>query len=169
LLPSIFASLVLAAYGLQELASLLPQRTAFLTIGITALLALQIVELYQFSSGPTRQPYADIARTLSNSSNKEDPVYTTWSYGIGSPVNFYLGRDRVQPLPGPSALPEKFIVLYRPAVAAEVDNVQSLFKDRPGSSLKDCRYFSTQNSSFGTRLCVVDRAQEMAKSTNASN
>jgi uncharacterized membrane protein len=88
LLPSIFASLALAAYGLQQISSLLPRRTTFLVLGIAALFSLQIAELYQVSSGPTRQPYAAIANTLSNTPNKEEPVYTTWSYGIGFPVNF---------------------------------------------------------------------------------
>ncbi|MEO8657428.1 MAG: hypothetical protein ABI693_03115 [Bryobacteraceae bacterium] len=154
-LPSILAALLLACYGLWRLSSLASKPSRVLAGGVTILFLLQVLPLWNDWPGPSRVPYAAIADTLGRT-DRELPVYTTWPYGIGEPVAFYLQRSRpIDELPAdPTTLPEKCIVLYRPAAPREDTAVHSLFHQ---FEITSQQYYSPHNSVWGTRLLVLHK------------
>ena len=101
LLPSLPPILILACCGLWRLASLPPSRSGsilVLVFGTLVLTAFQFAPLYRNWPSPTRERYYDIAGDL-NRLDSAAPVYTTWHYGIGEPLAFYLGSHRrIEPL-----------------------------------------------------------------------
>ncbi len=158
-LPSILAFLLLVCYGLWRLSlrASRPLGLALLSIGAIVLSVFQFLPVYSNWPGPTRVPYGAIADWLSHT-DTDFPVYTTWRYGIGEPVAFYLERSRrIEDLPAdPARLPDKCIVLYRPAAAGEETEVNSLL----GSfTIIDQRYYSSRNSRWGTDLLVLQKRQ----------
>ncbi len=62
--------------------------------------------VYRDWPGPLRQPYSVVAEDLLTVPEFRLPAYTTWPYGIGEPVNFYLkrGKRAVQEFPDPNGL-----------------------------------------------------------------
>jgi uncharacterized membrane protein len=154
-LPSMAATLLLVSYGLWRLAARAskPLRVLVLMIGAIILSVFQAVPVWSNWPGPSREPYAAIADWLKHT-DLNVPVYTTWPYGIGEPVEFYLERSRpIDELPAdPTKLPDKFIVLYRPASRKEDDAVHSLL-NRFG--ITEEKYYSGHNSRWGTDLLVL--------------
>lgn len=153
LLPSILPALILAAYGLWRTALRTPKPLCVLAPGAILLCAFQALPVWSDWPGPSRQPYAAIATWLKRS-YPGHPIYTTYPYGIGEPVAFYLeGRRRVDPLPaGTAGMPEEWIVLYRPAVTKEDAAVRPLL-DR--FDILEQHYYSARHSRWGTRLLVL--------------
>jgi uncharacterized membrane protein len=161
-LPSILAALLLVSYGLWRLASLATKRlrVLVLVIGAIILSVFQALPVWSHWSEPSREPYAAIADWLRRR-DLDFAVYTTWPYGIGEPVSFYLERSRrIDELPADAAkLPGKCIVLYRPAAAREDAAVRSIL-DR--FDIIEEKYYSTRNSRMGTRLLVLQKRKEAA-------
>jgi hypothetical protein len=126
-----------------------------LLIGALLLSGFQVVPVFSDWPGPSREPYAAIAGWLSHT-DVDFPVYTTWPYGIGGPVAFYLAPGRrIEDLPADAAtLPDKCIVLYRPAAAREDMQVNSLLD---GFTIIDKQYYSSRNSRWGTSLLVLQK------------
>jgi uncharacterized membrane protein len=158
-LPSILAFLLLVTYGLWRLTMTAPKRlrVPLLWIGAMLLSAFQVLPVYSEWPGPSREPYAAIAGWLSHT-DVDFPVYTTWTYGIGQPVAFYLGpRRSIEDLPADAArLPDKCIVLYRPAAAREDAQIHSLLY---GFMVLDHKYYSSSKSSWGTSVLVLQKRQ----------
>ena len=167
LIPSMFPFLTLVAVGLLQLVNVLQARRALsLTAGIAVLFGLQISALWG-SWNKLRQPYSMVAAALKYADGRAKTVYTTWPYGIGATVNYYLGSDAVQPLPstdtGSAALPRQFAVLYRPNIPAEGREIAALRSNLPGASFS-CEYYGAPAAAeFGTRLCFVSRPSKTAK------
>jgi hypothetical protein len=161
-LPSILAALLLVSYGLWRLVSLTPKRlrVPLLVVGAIILSVFQALPVWSQWPGPSRQPYAAIAEWLRHT-DLDFPVYTTWPYGIGEPVSFYLERRRrINELPAdPAKLPDKCIVLYRPAAAREDAAVGSMLD---GFDIIEDKYYSARNSRWGTRLLVLQKHKEGA-------
>jgi hypothetical protein len=152
-LPSIFAALLLASYGLCQLADKVskPMKTTLLLAAMAVLTVFQVYPVWREWPGLSRQPYAAIADQLKHD-DLGVAVFTTWLYGIGEPVAFYLnGGKHIDILPRDSArLPKKFIVLYRPAVTQENTAVLSLL-DR-FQIVKTNYYAGLYNRQWGTTL-----------------
>jgi len=114
---------------------------------------LVLLQLSPTLTGPgvsERHPYHQVAQAVAASA---EPVYTTWPYGIGETVSFYLPEGkRVSPLPeDPAQLPAAFVLLYRPGVPREQSQVSAL--ERAGWEHRDGKYFvAPVNPQFGTRL-----------------
>jgi uncharacterized membrane protein len=158
-LPSILAALLLVSYGLWRLTLCTSRRlrVPMLVIGAIILSAFQALPVWSDWPGPSREPYAAIADRLRHT-DLDLTVYTTWPYGIGETVAFYLeGSRRINELPSnPTKLPDKFIVLYRPAETREDATVSSLL-DR--FDIVEEKYYSARNSRWGTRLLVLQKRQ----------
>lgn len=154
-LPSMAATLLLVSYGLWRLAARAskPFRVLVLASGAIILSVFQALPVWSNWPGPSREPYAAIADWLKHT-HLPLPVYTTWPYGIGEPVAFYLEGSRPieELLADPAKLPDKCIVLYRPAAPAEDAAVHSLL-NRFG--ITEEKYYSAHNSRWGTRLLVL--------------
>lgn len=155
-LPSILAALLLVSHGLWRVASRAPKpfRVPVLVIGVIVLSVVQALPVWNHWLEPSREPYAAIADWLRRT-DLDFPVYTTWG-GIGEPVSFYLERSRsIEGLPSdPAKLPDKCIVLYRPALTQEDADVHSLL-DR--FDIIEQKYYSAGKSIWGTRLLVLRR------------
>jgi hypothetical protein len=156
-LPSILAALLLVSCGLWRLAVLAPKRLRVPVIasGVLVLSVLQALPVWSQWPRPTRVPYAAIADWLRHT-DPDYPAYTTWAYGIGEPVSFYLGRSRrIDEFPAdPAKLPAKCIVLYRPAVAQEDAVVHSVLNR---FDTIEAQYYSGRDTRWGTRLLVLQR------------
>ncbi|MCC6590339.1 MAG: hypothetical protein IT168_26840 [Bryobacterales bacterium] len=147
LLPSIIAWTLLAGMGLW---GIFTNRRLLIGIGAAILCGFQLAPVFQYWRQPHRLPFHQVAAAISQS---HLPVYTTWPYGIGSPVNFYL-RDGNQVIPLPengAQLPAEFIVLYRPNAAKErawlITTTGSAFIQRD-----DGYFHSAINPEWGTRI-----------------
>lgn len=159
LLPSIFPLLVLVSCGIWAIASMTPKRDLLFTFGVISLGVLEMSELTWRARQPARQPYDKIATEL-KAIDHGSPAYTTWPYGIGAHVNFYLGARRVEPLPSDLAtLPGTFFVLYRPASPREQKLAGALFQHYP-DAMTQCHYYHSFNPQWGTRLCRVELPQQ---------
>ncbi len=161
LLPAIVPALILMCYGLTRMASFAREsnRTGWaLGLGAIVLCAFQIAPGYRDWPGPTRPTYSVIATDLVGT-DIELPVYTTWPYGIGEPVSFYLhGQRKIYEFPASAIvpnLPARLCVLYRPAVAKEDDMIQPLL--RRYEVVMDKYYSGAGAPKFGTRLLVLSR------------
>lgn len=154
-LPSMAATLLLVSYGLWRLAARASNRFRVLALAIGAIIlsVFQAVPVWSNWPGPSREPYAAIADRLKHT-DRNVPVYTTWLYGIGEPVGFYLEGSRpIEELPAdPTKLPDKFIVLYRPAAGKEDAAVHSLLNR---FDITEEKYYSAHNSRWGTDLLVL--------------
>ncbi len=144
----------------METIDLSRRRKVLFTMGVIGLCSLQLLELSAISIGPRRQPYSSIAAALRTRSRTARPVYTTWPWGIGETVNFYLNGEVVQPFPSQAvvqrSLPREFVLLYRPAVQKEEDQVTTLLR-KLSNARKQCQYYaSPTEKDFGTRLCIID-------------
>lgn len=159
LLPGIVPAVFLAALGLWEVAQMIPMRKCALIPGTAVLTAFPAVALVQQWHSPGREPYRDIAVELASMSpESRQAVYTTWMYGIGAPVNYYLKSDFVRPLPSNlSDLPTSFVVLYRPSIMDEAEKYKALLKRWPAAAAT-CSYLARPTSPFGTRLCAIARS-----------
>jgi len=125
LLPSIVSYLLLVAEGLVQLAHSFRARTIALVMGSTALLALELVPTSAaIANEPRRMPFREIAAATPAGL----PLYTTWPYGIGGPMNFYEGgRNAVRDIPADtSQLPDDFVVIFRPGVPREEQTFERL-------------------------------------------
>ncbi len=160
LLPAIFPFLVLVATGLMESAALFRSRKILIAAGVTGLCSLQLLELSVVSLRPRRQPYSTIALALKDLNDRPQAVYTTWPWGIGQPVNFYLDSNIVQPLPPRADLERSasktFALLYRPTIQKEEHQVTTLLREL--ANIKErCQYYaSPAGKDFGTQLCIVN-------------
>jgi hypothetical protein len=177
-LPSIVPALVLISYGLWRVARRTPKPLAALALGGVILVALQALPVWSNWPGPMRQPTGAVARWL-RYHDPNLPIYTTWPYGIGEPVTFYLNGQRpVYKLPGsppmlinmqfyldataqeyrvpppPALLPDRFIVIYRPGAAAENAVVQPL---RSTFSATQEQCYSARGSQFGDCVLVLQK------------
>jgi 4-amino-4-deoxy-L-arabinose transferase-like glycosyltransferase len=161
LIPSMFPFLMLIAVGLLEVVnSLSAKRVLALIAGIAVLFGLQISALWG-SWNKLRQPYSIVAAALKYAHGRAQAAYTTWPYGIGAAVNYYLGSDAVQPLRSidtdSAALPQRFAILYRPGIPSEQSEVSTLRDSLPGASFS-CEYYAAPASpEYGTYLCFVSR------------
>lgn len=158
LLPSMPAALILVSFGLWRLASLAakPLRVAVLVTGVVVLAGLQLFPVWKHWHGTARVPYEAIANRLRMSDSRL-PVYTTWYYGIAEPVSFYLkGSMQVQgiPLHPAEQLPDKCILLYRPASDFEIPAVLPILES---FDVLEQQYYSADESGAGTRLVVLQR------------
>src|SRR5262249_41647585 len=97
MLPSIVPALLLVSYGLWRVAVPMAPPTALLALGTVSLSALQAAPVWSNWPGPSRQPRAPFADWL-KTHELDRPVYTTWQYGIGEPVMFYLAGSRPRPI-----------------------------------------------------------------------
>lgn len=156
-LPSIVAFLLLVSYGLWRLTLDALRRfqiSAFLLGGII-LVGFSGLPVYSDWPGPSREPYAAMANWLSHT-DLDFPVYTTWPYGIGEPVEFYCERGRhIDAFPtDPAKLPSRCIVLYRPAAPQEDAAVTSL---SGRFDIIEEKYYSARNSRWGTNVRVLQK------------
>lgn len=145
LLPAVVSWMLLVSLAVWTL----PR--AWMRYVATGLLA--VLQLAPALTGPgvsERHPYQKVAEALAPAS---EAIYTTWPYGIGETVSFYLPEGkRVSALPGdPAQLPATFILLHRPGVPREQTQVNRLaqagFEHRNGEY-----YVAPVNPQFGTRL-----------------
>lgn len=145
LLPAMLSWILLASLAVWSLPK------AWMRYGAGALLAL--LQLSPALTGPgasERHPYHLVAQAVAP---EPGPVYTTWPYGIGETVSFYLPEGkRVEALPGdPAQLPSAFVLLHRPGVPREQARVNSLME--AGFQHRDGDYYvAPANPQFGTRL-----------------
>jgi uncharacterized membrane protein len=155
ILPSVVPGLLLVCYGVWQLAWRLPRKLhAPALVGATCALALlQAAPLWGNRHEPFRQPYQEIAARL-KTADAGLPVYTTWPYGAGQSVAYYLdGRERINEIPRDmSKLPDKFIVLYRPAMQRENAVVQKLLSR---FDIVESKYYAVGGSEWGTRVVVL--------------
>jgi 4-amino-4-deoxy-L-arabinose transferase-like glycosyltransferase len=151
--PSVLAALLLVCYGLWRLASLTSPRlrVPVLVAGAIALSVLQALPVWSQWPAPSRVPYAALAERLRHTNF---PVYTTDPYGIGEPVLFYLEPGRpIDKLPaGPAKLPDRCIVLYRPAEPREASDVRPVLGQ---FDIVGEEYYAGANATWGTRLLVL--------------
>lgn len=162
LLPAIIPVLVLVSYGLQRVSKLARRslhRGVLMSIGTLVLCGFQAAPVFRDWPGPVRQPYSVVAEDLLTVPEFQLPAYTTWPYGIGEPVNFYLkrGKRAVQDLPdanGLATLPARAVLLYRPAAPGEDSRVRRLLREY---SIVNRKYYVAVNSTFGTQLIVLQR------------
>lgn len=145
LLPAVVSWMLLVSFAVWTLPK------AWMRYSAAALLAL--LQLTPSLTGPgvsERHPYQKVAEAVARSA---EPVYTTWPYGIGETVSFYLPESkRVPALPDDaSQLPASFIVLYRPGVPREKSQVDALAQ--AGFERRDGGYYvAPVNPQFGTQL-----------------
>jgi len=158
LLPSIVPVVLLMCYGLFRIASAGPRFRSIMIAGLgtVVLCALQITPVYRDWPGPIRQPYEAIANDLRELA-PGSPVYTTWEYGIGEPVSFYLSNNRkTETLPtviDPVRFPQRFILLYRPGAEPEANLIKPLLT---AYTVQADRYYSGKGApTFGTRLLLL--------------
>lgn len=176
-LPSMIPTLLLVSYGVWRLALRTPKPIAVLVLGGIILSVLQALPVWSQWPGPSRQPRAPFADWL-RTHDLDYPVFTTWPWNIGEPVMFYLAGSRpIYMLPGtpreafdmkfyydavlqgyrlppaPATLPDKFIVLYRPAATKENATVQALLDRFEITEEKKC--YSARNSIWGACLIVL--------------
>jgi hypothetical protein len=91
------------------------------------------------------------------------PVYTTWPYGIGEALQFYMGGGRkVEVLPetppaGREALPERVIVLYRPWMAKEKAAYEGWLR---GYEAGEVQAFAGRGSKASTTMVVLTARAE---------
>ncbi len=188
-LPAIVSALLLVSYGLWRLAARAPKPAAAFLLGAVILAAFQFQPVWHRWPGPARQPRAIFAEWLRT--HPDYPVYTTWPWNIGEPVMYYLGETRpIYMLPGtppeaidnkfyydavlsayrlppaPAGLPDKFVVLYRPAASYENASVQSLLDRFEMTGTKQC--YSARNSTWGACLVVMQRRDTAAASQAAA-
>jgi len=132
-LPSLVAWSLLVCYGLCETVRHLwtsknKSQLAILVPAFAILVSLQLsATIPGMKNNFDITPYSNIARDLS-SKDPFIPVYTTWPYGIGETVNFYVaGHRRVLAFPPAiDGLPEGFVLLYRPDAPKEAATLQKL-------------------------------------------
>jgi hypothetical protein len=161
LLPAIVPMLILLCCGLTRVAYLArgPIRGGrVFALGLVILCGFEAAPVCHDWPGPIREPYSEIARDLQQP-GFELPVYTTWPYGIGEPVKFYLhgGNRTIYGLPQSerdTLLPARVIVLYRPAAAKEDAAVQPLMRQY---EIVSSRYYGAVGSTYGTRLLVLSK------------
>jgi hypothetical protein len=166
-LPAIVPALILMCHGLTRLAYLVGNSLrGGLVFGLGALMlcGLETAPVYADGPGPIRNPYAAVAHDLQRS-GFHLPVYTTWPYGIGEPVRFYLpaGNRTIYEFPkseGDAPLPPRFIVLYRPAVAKENAMIQPLMHQY---DIVTSNYYGGIGSIYKTRLLVLSRREDLEK------
>lgn len=145
LLPAMVSWILLASLAVWSLPK------AWMRYGAGALLAL--LQLSPALTGPgasERHPYHLVAQAVAPA---PEPVFTTWPYGIGETVSFYLPETkRVEALPDDlSRLPAAFILLHRPGVPREQARVDTLAQ--AGFERRDGEYYvAPANPQFGTRL-----------------
>ena len=159
LLPAFVPALVMIGLGLSKLASRAKDAIGpglLFAPGAAFLCAFQIAPVCRTWPGPVRQPYSQIAADLQRP-GLDLPVYTTWPYGIGASVQFYLPAGRkIRRLevsgPAPDLLP-RLIVLYRPAVPRESEMIRIICRDYEVISQK--YYYGAISAKFGTRLLVL--------------
>lgn len=84
-------------------------------------MGLQILGSAAWLNGPMRLPFNAIAKNIAKDYPDGVEVFTTWTYGIGAPVNYYSkNKNLVKSLSDHlDRLPERFILLYRPEVKEE--------------------------------------------------
>jgi hypothetical protein len=157
LVPSVLPAIVLITAGLAMLA----RRAGRAGIAVGLAGALLLVTLQAIPTGknigsPRRVPYDQIARLL-NSEFAGLPAYTTYPYGIGAPVNFYAGGDRISTLPDHlDTNAPRIVLLFRPALPEEIGKVQSLIES--GWIVERELYFTNAGESqYGTKLQVLGR------------
>jgi hypothetical protein len=160
MLPSIIPTLLLVCYGLWRLARRTSKPLRVLVIGALILSVCQAAPVWQHWPDPSREPYAAIADWL-RGADLDFPAYTTWPYGVGEPVSFYLeGSRSIDELPSdPAKLPDRCIVLYRPAATREDAVVHSMLDQ---FDIIEEKYYSTRNSLWGTRALVLQKHKDTA-------
>jgi hypothetical protein len=177
-LPSLLAAVLIMSYGLWRIASVARRRQLVLAAGIVVMATCQASPVWSSWPGPSRHPLAAMADWLKRDHGYE-PIYTTWPYGIGEPIMFYLrGRRAVHEFPGvakgridmtfylqaskraygfpdrPELLPDNFVVLYRPAAEHESRAVRSVLADY---TIVEQKCYSAPNSRWGTCAAVMRR------------
>jgi uncharacterized membrane protein len=158
LLPAFVPAMLLLGLGVTNLA-LRAQHAIrpaiFLALGAAVLCIFQLAPVLQRWPGPVRQPYARVAADILQL-GPELPIFTTWHYGIGGPVSFYLPSGwRVYPLQASAAsqYPDRFVVLYRPGVPRENEIVQTVCRNL--RVVYSRYYWGHLSPKFGTRLLVL--------------
>jgi len=157
LLPSVLPAIVLITAGLAALAGRAGRAgTAVGLAGALLLVALQAIPTSKNVGSPRRVPYDQIARLL-NSEFAGIPAYTTYPYGIGAPVNFYAGAERISTLPEhlDSSAP-RIVLLFRPALPEETRQVEGLI-DSGWTVERELYFTNAGESQFGTKLQVLGR------------
>jgi hypothetical protein len=163
-LPSLAAALLLAGSGLQNLAcraGTVWKRRAIWAGGALLLCSMQVAALRGHWPGPERTPYAAVAADIL-AMGTNFPVYTTYSYGIGEPVKFYLRTANISVLPatveGFESLPERLILLYRPIHPAESAIAERLRQSHAVRSEK--YYFGNLSPRSGTCMLILEKPAE---------
>ena len=157
LLPSVLPAIVLLTAGLAALARRAGRAGPAVGLaGALLLVTLQAIPTGKNIGSPRRVPYDQIARLL-NSEFAGLPAYTTYPYGIGAPVNFYSGADRISTLPEHlDTNAPRIVLLFRPALPEETRHVQSLIES--GWIVERELYFTNAGESqYGTKLQVLGR------------
>lgn len=161
LLPCMLPFCLLCCCGLQHITNHFPAQRKYLSaFGTLLLMSFALLPTLRSSTNlPRRQPYDMIAKDLKELSaiNRQAAAYTTWAYGIGEPVNFYSTRQRVEPLPSElEHLPDRLILLYRPAVESEEASFKEIIAH--GYISQATKYYTTGlGSSFGTNVSLMER------------
>jgi hypothetical protein len=161
LLPSVVVMALICCYGLEVLA-LRSEKfygPAF-AIGSLILLTFAFVPtLTNLTHGPSRYPYDRIAKEVRRQTDTGHHVYTTAYYEVGEPVNFYCETECAQPLPTDSAaLPETFVLLYRPQGSREVAQYRELLK-QGFTTDSDAYYTNGRGSPGGTAMASLTRTR----------
>ncbi|HEY6985956.1 MAG TPA: glycosyltransferase family 39 protein [Rhodanobacteraceae bacterium] len=156
LLPSLAPAILLLAAGTATLAEWPGAFGRIARIGVPlVLIVLQIVPTWPNTIHARRVPFDQIAQLL-NSDLAGVPAYTTYAYGIGAPVNYYAGTERVATLPANFETDARRIaLLFRPALPDEADQAKRVMD---GWNKQRTVYFTNgRNSRYGTEVDVLTK------------
>lgn len=156
LLPSLVPAILLLAAGTATLAQWPGGFRRFARIIVPlVLIALQIVPTWGDTIRARRVPFDQVARLL-NSDLAGVPAYTTYAYGIGAPVNFYAGTERVMTLPADFQTDApRIVLLFRPALPDEAARAKRVMD---GWKIERTLYFTNgRNGKYGTEVDALSR------------
>jgi len=170
-LPTIPCMILLCTYGLDCLAGrAAPHRNAVALSGIAALLCIAAIPTFAaLRSTPSRIPYNAVSQEVLQDRAAGIPVYATWFYGIGEPVNFYCTWSCVAPLPDDeTSLPPRFVLLFRPHSSADTQFVSKLKQE--GFDDSSLHYYTDgSHSLYGTESAVLRRNATQTPSPNQTH
>jgi hypothetical protein len=155
LMPSLMPWVVLSCIGLWFIARSSSKQSAVLITGFAGLLVLQLVPTTHFMRYRHRIPYDRVAQDIEKLAPV--PLFTTYQYGVGEPVNHYIHGDRrVLPLADAEQLPGSFVLLYRPVKSSDRNIVTSLAVR--GWRTRRISYYSSDPSNlYGTEVAWFEK------------
>lgn len=163
LLPSLVPFLLAVSWGAWIICTRVQQaygvpRVALIGLITLLLSSLELAPVMLGWDAPRRVPYRQIAEVLSQQ-YKDRTTYTTWWWGAGQSVNFYLAGTEQRVLPTPeklSNLPDNFVLLYRAVEPSEASVVEAI--KREGYVVVKQELYTAPHSEWGTTLLLLRKA-----------